>query len=185
MKFTETKLCGAFVVELEPVADERGFFARTWCEREFEEHGLRTRFVQCSVSFNLKRGTLRGMHYQRDPYGEVKLVRCTRGALYDVIIDLRSDSPTRTQHVAVVLTPENGKMMYVPQGFAHGFQTLEDNTEVFYQISELYRPEHAAGVAWDDPAFGIEWPVAERIMSERDRSLPGLRGESLRGGHEQ
>jgi dTDP-4-dehydrorhamnose 3,5-epimerase len=185
MKFTETKLRGAFVIEPEPVTDERGFFARTWCEREFDEHALHARFVQCSISFNVKRGTLRGMHYQTAPCEEVKLVRCTRGALHDVIIDLRSDSPTFTQHVAVVLTAENRKMMYVPQGFAHGFQTLEDNSEVFYQISEFHHPDHAAGVACDDPAFGIEWPVADRIMSERDRNLPRLRMASLRGDPER
>ncbi len=178
MRFTETELRGAFVIELEPVADDRGFFARTWCAREFEERGLAARFVQCSVSFNRKRGTLRGMHYQKAPHEEIKLVRCTRGALYDVIVDLRVDSPTFARHCAAVLTPENGKMMYVPAGFAHGFQTLENDTEVCYQISEFYDPEAAAGVAWDDPAFGIAWPVAERIMSERDRNLPRLRAGS-------
>jgi dTDP-4-dehydrorhamnose 3,5-epimerase len=172
MRFTETKLRGAFVVELEPVADDRGFFARTYCEREFEEHGLCTQFVQCSVSFNRKRGTLRGLHYQTAPYEETKLVRCTRGALYDVIIDLRADSPTFAQHVAVVLTAENHTILYVPRGFAHGFQTLQDETEIFYQISEFYHAEHATGIAWDDPALAIEWPQMERVISERDRTLP-------------
>jgi dTDP-4-dehydrorhamnose 3,5-epimerase len=185
MRFTETELRGAFVIELEPVSDERGFFARTWCEHEFERHGLRARFVQCSVSFNRKRGTLRGMHYQKSTHEEVKLVRCTRGALYDVVIDLRVDSPTFARHCAVMLTSDNGRMMYVPEGFAHGFQTLEDNTEVFYQISEFYHAEAATGVASDDPAFGIEWPVADRVMSERDRNLPRLHAGSSRKGPER
>lgn len=174
MRFTETKIRGAFVVELEPIADERGFFARTYCEREFAEHGLCARFAQCSVSYNRRRGTLRGLHYQTAPYEETKLVRCTRGALYDVIVDVRAGSPTYARHVALVLSAENRTMLYVPPGLAHGFQTLEDETEIFYQISEPYRPEHAAGVAWDDPTLAIAWPEMARVISERDRTLPRL-----------
>jgi dTDP-4-dehydrorhamnose 3,5-epimerase len=172
MIFTETNLKSAFLIEPELRADERGFFARTWCQREFEAYGLQTRWVQCNISFNKKKGTLRGMHYQVAPYAEAKLVRCTRGAIYDVIIDLRYDSPTFKQWQAVNLTADNRQMLFIPEGFAHGFQTLEDNTEVFYQMSEFYAPDYAKGVRWDDPAFGISWPADERIISERDRSYP-------------
>jgi len=170
--FTETKLKGAFILKLEKLADERGFFARTWCQREFKAHGLNPRLVQCSISYNKSKGTLRGIHYQTAPYEEAKLVRCTLGAIYDVIIDLRPKSPTFTKYVAEILTAQNHKMLYVPEGFAHGFLTLEDNTEVFYQISEFYSAEHAKGVRWNDPAFGIEWPLAPSTMSDRDRSCP-------------
>lgn len=173
MIFTETTLKGAFIVEPERLEDARGFFARTWCQEEFEAHGLNPQLVQCSISFNKKVGTLRGMHYQAAPHEEAKLVRCTRGAAFDVIIDLRPESPTLKQWIAVTLTAENHKMLYVPEGFAHGFQTLEDNTEVFYQISEFYAPEFARSVRWDDPAFGIQWPpVGARIISARDRQYP-------------
>src|SRR5262249_3900890 len=172
--FTETRLEGAFVIEPEKLEDERGFFARTWCRREFEAHGLNPRLVQCSVSFNEKRGTLRGMHYQVAPHEEAKLVRCTKGAIYDVIVDLRPGSPTFKRHVAVVLTVENRTMLYIPEGCAHGFQTLEDKTEVVYQMSEFYAPECARGVRWDDPAFAIEWPSAERTIIERDRNYPNF-----------
>jgi dTDP-4-dehydrorhamnose 3,5-epimerase len=158
------------VIELEKHADSRGFFARTYCEREFEAHGLKSRYMQCNVSFNKRKGTLRGMHFQTVPYEEAKVVRCTRGAIYDVIIDLRPASLTFKQHLAVVLSAESGKMLYVPEGFAHGFQTLEDDTEVFYQMSQFYAPEHGRGVRWNDPAFGIEWPEQERIILERDES---------------
>ena len=175
MIFTETPLAGAFVIEPELREDARGFFARTWCERELSARALETRIAQCSVSFNKKKGTLRGMHYQVSPAAETKIVRCTRGAMYDVIIDLRPASPTLTRHFAVVLAPENRKMLYVPAGFAHGFQTLEDDTEVFYQISEFYSPEHARGVRWDDPVFGIPWPDDERTIVERDQSYPDFR----------
>jgi len=173
--FTETPLRGAFVIEPEPLEDARGLFARTWCWREFEARGLDTRIAQCSTSFNKRKGTLRGMHYQVPPAGETKIVRCTRGSLYDVIIDLRPDSPTFTRHFAVVLTSDNRKMLYVPVGFAHGFQTLEDASEVFYQISEFYSPERARGVRWDDPIFGISWPDDERIIVGRDRSYLDFR----------
>jgi dTDP-4-dehydrorhamnose 3,5-epimerase len=167
--FRETKLPGAFVIEPERLEDERGFFARTWCEREFRAHGLNPRLVQCNVSYNRARSTLRGMHYQAAPHEEAKLVRCTMGAVHDVVVDLRPDSPTFRQWVAVELSARNRTMLYVPEGFAHGFQTLEDDTEVFYQMSELYHPECARGVRWDDPAFGIEWPLPPRALSERDR----------------
>ncbi len=175
MIFTETPLPGAFVIAPVRQEDERGFFARTWCQREFEAHGLVTRWVQCSISFSKKKGTLRGMHYQAAPYEEVKLVRCTMGSIYDVIIDLRSESPTFMQYFTVMLSSESRKMLYVPVGFAHGFQSLEGNTEVFYQMSEFYAPECVRGVRWDDPAFAIEWPEDDRIISERDRDFPDYR----------
>ncbi len=171
MNLSETKLKGAYIIEIEPVMDERGFFARSFCANEFEKHGLNPRFVQCNVSYNKKKGTLRGMHYQAAPHEEVKMVSCTRGAIYDVIIDLQPNSPTYCQWFAVELTADNYKMLYVPEGFAHGFQTLEDNTVVFYQMSEFYRPEYARGVRWDDPAFGIEWLTSRPIMSKRDRNF--------------
>ncbi len=172
MIFAPTPLAGAYVVEPEPREDARGLFARTWCERELAAQGLETRIAQCSASFNKRKGTLRGMHYQIPPFAETKIVRCTRGALYDVIIDLRPDSPTFTRHFAAVLSADDRKMMYVPRGFAHGFQTLEDATEVFYQISEFYSADHARGVRWDDPAFAIRWPDDERTIVDRDRTYP-------------
>jgi len=170
--FTETKLPGAFVIELEEHADERGFFARTFCEREFKAQGLNPDVVQCNVSFNKRKGTLRGMHFQVAPFAETKLVRCTSGSIYDVIIDLRPSSPAFKQYFAVELSAGNRKMLYIPEAFAHGFQTLENDTEVFYQMSQYYSPEHARGVRWDDPAFGIRWPEDERIIVERDRNYP-------------
>lgn len=170
MKFTETELKGAYIVELEPIQDERGFFCRSWCQKEFSERGLTSNLVQCNISFNLKKGTLRGMHYQAKPHEEAKLVRCTMGAIYDVIIDIRPESLTFKQWVAVELTPENRKMLYIPEGFAHGFQTLEDNTEVFYQMSEFYHPESARGLRWNDPAFGIKWEIENLTTSSKDKS---------------
>jgi dTDP-4-dehydrorhamnose 3,5-epimerase len=170
--FSETALTGAWIVDVERVEDARGFFARSWCERDFAAHGLNARVVQCNVSFNKRRGTLRGMHYQAAPHREAKLIRCTRGAVHDVIIDLRADSATYKRHVAVVLDAESRRMLYVPEGFAHGFQTLEDDTEVFYQMSAFYAPDHARGVRWNDPAFGIQWPEAERTISQRDQAYP-------------
>lgn len=168
MIFTETKLKGAFLIDIDKHEDERGFFARSWCMDEFAEQGLNDRLVQCNISFNKKRGTLRGMHYQAQPYEEAKLVRCTMGALYDVIIDLRSDSPTFKEWFSVELTAQNHGALYVPEGFAHGFQTLVDDTEVFYQMSEFFHPECARGVRWDDPAFRIPWPIARPILSKQD-----------------
>ena len=168
MIFAETALAGAFVIAPEPSEDARGLFARTWCAREFETRGLETRVAQCSTSFNKRKGTLRGLHYQVPPAAETKIVRCTRGSLYDVIVDLRPSSPTFLRHVGIVLTADNRKMLYVPTGFAHGFQTLEDETEILYQISEFWAPEHVRGVRWDDPVFGISWPLDERTIIERD-----------------
>jgi dTDP-4-dehydrorhamnose 3,5-epimerase len=176
MIFRETKLKGAYIVDIERREDDRGFFARTWCLREFEAHGLNSRLAQCSISFNAKRGTLRGMHYQVKPFEEAKLVRCTMGSLCDVIVDLRPDSPTFKNHLSVVLTAENRTMLYVPEGFAHGFLTLEDETEVHYQISEFHAPGHARGFRWNDPAFGIAWPTDEKVISERDLNYPDFNG---------
>jgi dTDP-4-dehydrorhamnose 3,5-epimerase len=172
MIFTEIKLKGAFIIEPERQEDERGFFARTFCQEEFKAHGLNTNWVQCNISFNKKKGTLRGMHYQVAPHEEIKLVRCTMGAVYDVIIDLRPTSTTFKQWVAVELTAENRRMLYIPERFAHGFQTLVDNTEVFYQMSEFYNPESSKGIRWDDPAFNIHWPSNKRIISTRDQQYP-------------
>jgi dTDP-4-dehydrorhamnose 3,5-epimerase len=172
MKFFETKLKGAYIIELERLEDERGFFARTFCQKEFEDHGLNQKLVQCSISFNKHRGTLRGMHFQVAPMAETKLVRCTRGAIYDVIIDLRPDSSTYCKWISMELTSEDFSMLYIPEGFAHGFQTLEDNTEVFYQMSEFYYPKYARGVRWDDPAFGIVFPLKKKIISEKDKNFP-------------
>lgn len=177
MIFTPTPLPGAFVIEPEPRPDARGLFARTWCQRELEAQGLESRLAQCSTSFNKRKGTVRGMHYQVPPFAETKIIHCTRGSIYDVIIDLRPTSATFTRHFAATLTADNRKAMYVPVGFAHGFQTLEDDTEVLYQISEFYSPEHARGVRWDDPAFGIPWPPDTRTISERDLGYPDFRRE--------
>ena len=172
MIFQPLEVSGAFLIEPEPIPDERGFFARLWCQRELEERGLVGRIAQCSQSFNTRRGTLRGLHYQLAPHAEVKVVRCTRGAIYDVILDLRPASPTFKKHSAVTLTAENRRMAYVPEGCAHGFQTLEDGTEVFYLISEFFQPDHARGVRWNDPAFGIPWPPGDKILNDRDRGYP-------------
>ncbi len=174
MIFKETELKGSFIIEPQHLEDTRGFFARTFCKKEFEAHGLNPGFVQCSISYNKRKGTLRGMHYQAAPIAEAKLVRCTRGAIYDVIIDLRAHSPTYCKWMAVELNAKNYRMLYIPEGFAHGFQTLMDDTEVFYQMSEFYAPECARGVRWDDPAFGIEWPVPDPILSDKDRSYKEL-----------
>jgi dTDP-4-dehydrorhamnose 3,5-epimerase len=174
--FTETKLKGAFILELEKREDDRGFFARSWCHKEAEAHNLNPRIVQCNISFNRIKGTLRGMHYQAAPFAEAKLVRCTAGALYDVIIDLRPNSSTYKQHVGEVLSAANHRMFYVPDGFAHGFQTLEDNTEIFYQMSQFYSPQHARGVRYDDPAFGIQWLIGDPVIVDRDRNYPDFTG---------
>ena len=175
MIFTETKLKGAFVVDIEKQKDVRGFFARTLCQSEFQECGLNTRIVQCNISFNRKRGTLRGMHYQVKPHEEAKLVSCINGAIFDVIIDLRPDSVTFRQWFNTELRAENYTMLYVPEGFAHGFQTLENNTTVYYQMFEFYHPESARGVRWNDPAFGITWPLQPSIISKKDQSYPDFK----------
>lgn len=175
MRFIPLELKAAYVIEFEPINDHRGFFARTFCQKEFEKKGLVGNFVQCNVAWNKAKGTLRGMHWQAAPYSEVKLVRCSRGAIYDVIIDLRPESTTYCKWVAVELTSDNKKMLYVPEGFAHGYQTLEPDTEVSYLVSSFYTPEAQRAVRWNDPAFGIRWPVLgpevpEPILSEKDRS---------------
>ena len=168
--FNETKLKGSFVIELEKVTDERGFFARSWDKKIFVEKHLNPNLVQCNISFNLKKGTIRGMHYQLPPYEEAKLVRCTKGHVYEVMIDLRPNSVTFKKWLAVELRDEDYKMLYVPEGFALGFQTLEDNTELSYQMSQIYSPEHARGIRWDDPVFGISWPLKPTVISEKDSS---------------
>jgi len=168
MLFIQTALQGAFIVEPQKVEDERGFFARTFCAEEFQAHGLESRFLQCSIAFNEKKGTLRGLHYQAPPFEEVKLVRCTMGTIYDVILDLRPASPTFQQWSAAELSAENRRMLYIPEGFAHGYQTLADHSEVYYQISELYHPESGRGIRWDDPAFAIFWPLAPTAISRQD-----------------
>ncbi len=170
MKFTPTKIAGVWIVDMERHEDERGWFARTWCAEEFRKHGLNPRLAQCSVSFNRRRGTLRGMHWQSAPHEEAKLVRCTRGAIFDLALDMRLSSRTFKQWVGVELTPENGRALYVPEGCAHGFQTLADDSEVFYQMNGYHYPECARGARWDDPAFGIEWPLPEPILAARDRN---------------
>ncbi len=179
MLFTETAVKGVFRIEPELREDERGFFARTWCRNEFAEHGLNGQLAQCSISFNKKKGTLRGLHYQAAPHKEAKLVRCTKGAIYDVALDLRPDSPTFLQHVAVALSGINRVMLYIPEGCAHGFQTLEQESEVLYQMSEMHCQECARGVRWNDPAFGIEWPPDERTMAARDREYPDFKVADL------
>ena len=174
MHFTETSLIGAFVVELQPHRDDRGLFARTFCAREFGAQGLIETFVQCNTSWNTSKGTVRGLHYQLPPSSEAKLVRCTAGAMWDVIVDLRPASPTYLQHIGVELTAANQKALYIPEMFAHGFQTLEDGTEVFYQMSEFYAPELARGLRFDDPKLGIEWPLTATAASEKDWTWPLL-----------
>ncbi len=172
MKFSETPIAGAFVIDLEPHRDERGSFARAFCQQEFAAHGLNPAVAQCNLSHNAKRGTLRGLHYQAAPHGEAKLVRCIRGAIYDVIVDLRPDSPSFKTHVSAELSERNGRALYVPEGVAHGFLTLEDDSDIFYQMSTPYHPEAARGVRWDDPTFGVPWPESVRVISERDATYP-------------
>jgi len=188
MIFKETKLKDAYIIEMEPIEDERGFFARSFCTKEFEAHGIIMNVVQCNISYNNIKGTLRGMHYQEAPYEEAKLVSCIKGAIYDVIIDLREDSATYCQWVGVELTAHGSpltaycsrltacpQMFYIPKGFAHGFITLSDDTEVFYQMSEVYSPDHARGVRWNDPAFGIRWPEKVQLISARDDNFPDFK----------
>ena len=179
MRFEETRLRGAWVIEPVPAYDDRGFFARTFCAREYAEHGLVASFVQNSTSHSVARGTLRGMHFQRAPHGEVKVVSCLQGAIWDVIIDLRQDSPTYRQWLGVELTGQNRRQLYVPEGFAHGFQTLSDNAEAGYLISAFYAPQAASGVRYDDPAFGIEWPLRVNSISDRDRTWPDFTDDAV------
>ena len=173
MRLFETKLRGSYIIEPERFEDERGFFARVYSEREFAAAGINGHFVEGNLSFNLKKGSLRGMHYQAAPHGQDKLVRCTRGAIFDVGIDLRPDSPTFKQWVGVELTEHNQLQFFIPGSFAHGYLTLEDATEVSYHVTSVYRPESSRGVRWNDPAFGVEWPLVENlVMNERDRTYP-------------
>ena len=174
MIFTRLEIKGVFLIEPERYEDERGFFARTFCIEEFSAHGLDSVVAQCNVSYNRRRGTLRGLHYQAPPYAEVKLVRCTAGAAFDVVVDIRQDSPTFKKWLGVELSAKNRKMLYIPDGLAHGFQTLEDDTELFYQMSKAYVPEAARGIKWDDPVIGIAWPMAPLIVSSRDQNYPRL-----------
>jgi dTDP-4-dehydrorhamnose 3,5-epimerase len=167
--FTETELKGAFILDVKKLEDERGFFGRSFCQKEFEEHGMTPHVVQANVSYNKVKGTLRGMHYQVSPYEETKLVRCVRGAIYDVIIDLRKNSPTYTKWIGVELRESSYRMLFLPEGFAHGFITLEDDTEVTYQVSQFYTPGSERGIRWNDPAFNIKWPIEPVVISEKDR----------------
>ncbi len=172
MIFKETKLKGAFIIEINQLTDDRGFFGRSWCANEFKQYGLKTNVVQANTSFSKKKGTLRGMHFQNDPYQETKLIRCTRGAIFDVIIDLRPDSPTYKQWYGVELTQDNYKMLYVPEDFAHGFITLKDDSEVTYLVTQFYTPGAEAGLRWDDKQFGIQWPLSPTVISDKDRNHP-------------
>ena len=172
MIFTETKIKGVYIIEPELLTDERGFFARSFCKEEFKKHGLETDIVQCNISYNKKKGTIRGMHYQVPPFEEAKIVSCTKGSIYDVVVDLRGDSPTYCQWVASELSEKNFKMMYIPRVCAHGFQTLEDEAIVYYQMTEFFHPECARGVRWDDPQCKIKWPnVQNRIVSDKDKNI--------------
>ena len=175
MKFIETLLPGAYIIELEKYADERGYFARTYCQKEFRSRGLHDTFVQSNVSYNRQKGTLRGMHYQAEPYGEVKVVTCTAGEIYDVIIDLRPDSETYCRWFGVSLSETYEQSLYIPKGFAHGFQTIRDNSIVHYQMGEFYQPDYARGVRWDDPIFGIQWPLPVSTVSEKDSNYPDFK----------
>ena len=172
MKFLESKLRGAFIITPDLIEDDRGFFARTFCRREFEEQGLNPNLVQCNISFNKTKGTLRGMHYQAAPHAEIKLVRCTAGAIFDVIVDLRPESPTFRQWFAAELSEKNHQLLYIPEGVAHGYQTMEPQTEVFYQVSAFYHPASERGIRWNDPAFGILWPFPASVVSPKDSSYP-------------
>jgi dTDP-4-dehydrorhamnose 3,5-epimerase len=175
MIFQETKIQGSYVIDLERRDDSRGYFARAWCQEEFNDHGLTARMAQINVSSNRQRGTLRGMHYQLPPHREAKVVSCTRGALYDVVLDLRDDSPTYLDWAAVELTAENRRMLLIPEGCAHGFQTLTDDTDVLYFMSEFYCPEYARGARYDDPAFNISWPLTITSLSDADRAWPAFK----------
>jgi len=171
MIFSETKLKGAFLIDLEKLEDERGFFGRAWDKKIFEDHNLNSNLAQCNISFNKKKGTIRGMHYQLPPYAEAKLVRCTKGSVFEVMVDLRKNSNTYKQWQGIELNSDDYKMLYAPEGFALGFQTLQENTELFYQMSQFYMPEHARGFRWDDPTFKISWPMDVTTISEKDLSF--------------
>ncbi len=175
MIFNESTLSGAFLVDLDRKEDLRGYFARVFCAEEFRAKGLNPCVAQCSISFNRRKGTLRGMHWQAAPKAEAKLIRCTRGAILDVIVDLRSNSPTRLQHITAELSCDNGRMLYIPEGFAHGFQTLANDTEVFYQMSEFFAPDCGRGARWNDPTFKIAWPLPDPIINDRDKAWPDFR----------
>jgi dTDP-4-dehydrorhamnose 3,5-epimerase len=172
MIFTQTHLSGAYIIDIEKREDSRGFFARAWCVQEFGEHGLDTNLVQANISLNLKKGTLRGMHFQRAPYEETKLVKCTKGSIYDVIVDLRPNSATYKHWIGFELTADNHRMLYVPKNFGHGFQTLNDDTEVAYLVTQFYSQPAATGVRYNDPAFNIVWPLPVTVISENDQSWP-------------
>lgn len=172
MIFTETKLKGAFIIDVTKLEDPRGFFGRSWCQKEFEEHGLVARIAQANLSYNHRKGTLRGMHFQRRPYAETKLIRCTRGAIVDVLVDLRPGSPTFKQWIGVELTADNYRMLFVPEDFANGYQTLADGSEVTYQVSQFYTPGAEGGLRWNDPAIGIQWPLPVELISDKDRNWP-------------
>jgi len=172
MIFTQLPLAGAFVIDLEPRRDERGFFARGFCANEFREHGLKSAIVQANISQNVRKGTVRGMHYQISPHAEVKMVRCVNGAIFDAIIDLRPDSPSYLKWTGVELTRASGRMLYVPEGFAHGYQALTDDSEVMYLVTEFYAPEYEAAIRWNDPLFGIQWPLADVTVSPKDAAHP-------------
>lgn len=174
MIFKETKLKGSFILEIQKVEDERGFFGRAWCAKEMENHGLNVNIRQTNVSYNKLKGTLRGMHYQKSPFKECKVVRCTKGAIFDVIIDLRPDSPTYCEWFGIELTSENHKMIYIPEDFAHGFITMEDNTEITYMVSEFYAPGYEAALRWDDPKFNIKWPIPPHVISSKDKAIPNF-----------
>jgi dTDP-4-dehydrorhamnose 3,5-epimerase len=177
MVFKETSLSGAWLIDIAPIEDERGFFARTWAAEEFTARGLDASLAQCNLAYNHRKGTVRGMHFQRAPFEEVKIVRCTRGAIYDVIIDLRPGSPTLGKWIGEELTEDNRRMLYIPPGFAHGYQTLTDKVETYYHVSAPFSPAHADGVRWDDPAFAIAWPLGEpTVMSARDKAWPSFTG---------
>ncbi len=171
MQFSETKLAGAYIVDLERREDSRGFFARAFCQKEFAAHGLKPFIAQANVAYNYKKGTLRGMHFQFPPAAETKLVRCTRGAILDIIVDLRPESPTYLQDIAVELNEENGRALYVPERFAHGYQTLHDNTETSYQVGEFYAPDYESGLMHDDPRLSLEWPLPVTVISEKDQQF--------------
>lgn len=180
MIFIKTELEGAWLLDINKLEDKRGFFARSFCQHEFIDHGMNPQIAQCNVSYNIKKGTLRGMHFQANPFQEAKLVQCTQGAIYDVIIDLRPGSPTYKKHLGVELSAQEYRMLYIPEGFAHGFLTLEDHTNVFYLMSEFYAPEAARGFRWNDPAFDIAWPGKVEVISERDAAYPDFPMDLLR-----